>query len=79
MDNLIVVAGAISLVVILGILAKIHGQISELMTNLKNVTQSIKKDTRSLTDRTMKIEGLVEFVYEKQNQPARSEDIKWKG
>lgn len=79
MDNLIVVAGAISLVVILGILAKIHGQISELMTILKDVTISIKRDHRSLADRTKKIEGLVEFVYERQNQPARSEDISWKG
>ncbi len=79
MENLVIIAAAIGLVVVLGILAKMHRQNDELLTVLKNVTISIKKDTRSLEDRTLKIEGLVEFVYQKLNQPARPEDINWKG
>ncbi len=79
MENLVIIAAAIGLVVVLGILAKMHRQNDELLTVLKNVTISIKKDTRSLADRTLKIEGLVEFVYQKLNQPARPEDINWKG
>ncbi len=79
MENLIIIAVAIGLVVALGILARMHRQNDELLTGLKDVTISIKKDTRSLADRTLKIESLVEYVYERQNQPARSEDICWKG
>jgi hypothetical protein len=79
MENLVIIAAAIGLVVVLGILAKMHRQNDELLNTLKDVTISIKKDTRSLADRTLKIEGLVEYVYEKQNQPERPEDIRWKG
>jgi len=78
MENLVIIAAAIGLVVVLGILAKMHRQNDELLTVLKDVTK-LKKDTRSLTDRTLKIEGMVEFVYQKQNQPERPEDISWKG
>ncbi len=69
MENLFVTAAAIGLVVVLGILAKMHRQNDELLNTLKDVTISIKKDTRSLADQTLKIEGMVEFVYQKQNQP----------
>ena len=79
MENLFITAAAIGLVVVLGILAKMHRQNDELLNTLKDVTISIKKDTRSLADRTLKIEGQVEFVYKKLNQPARPEDISWKG
>jgi len=78
MENLVIIAAAIGLVVVLGILAKMHRQNDELLTVLKDVTK-LKKDTRSLADRTLKIEGMVEFVYQKQNQPERPEDISWKG
>jgi len=71
MENLVVIAAAIGLVVVLRILAKMHRQNDELLNTLKDVTISIKKDTRSLADRTLKIEGLLEFVYKKLNQPAR--------
>ena len=79
MENLFITAAAIGLVVVLGILAKMHRQNDELLNTLKDLTISIKKDTRSLTDRTLKIEDQVEFVYKKLNQPARPEDISWKG
>ncbi len=79
MENLVIIALAIGLVVVLGILAKMHRQNDELLNTLKDLTISIKKDTRSLTDRTLKIEDQVEFVYKKLNQPARPEDINWKG
>ncbi len=79
MENLFVTAAAIGLVVVLGILAKMHRQNDELLKTLKDVTISIKKDTRSIADRTLKIEDQVEFVYKKLNQPARPEDISWKG
>ncbi len=79
MENLVISAAAIGLVVVLGILAKMHRQNDELLNTLKDLTISIKKDTRSLTDRTLKIEDQVEFVYKKLNQPARPEDINWKG
>ncbi len=78
MENLVIIAAAIGLVVVLGILAKMHRQNDELLTVLKDVTK-LKKDTRSLADRTLRIEGMVEFVYQKQNQPERPEDISWKG
>ena len=79
MENLVVIAAAIGLVVVLGILAKMHRQNDELLNTLKDVTISIKKDTRSLADRPLKIEGQVEFVYKKLNQPARPEDISCEG
>ena len=79
MENLFITAAAIGLVVVLGILAKMHRQNDELLKTLKDVTISIKKDTRSLANRTLKIEGQVEFVYKKLNQPARPEDISWEG
>ncbi len=79
MESLVIIAGAVGLIVVLGILAKMHRQNDELLTGLKDVTISIKKDTRSLADRTLKIESLVEYVYERQNQPARPEDVCWKG
>ncbi len=79
MENLFITAAAIGLVVVLGILAKMHRQNDELLKTLKDVTISIKKDTRSIADRTLKIEDQVEFVYKKLNQPARPEDISWKG
>ena len=67
MENLFITAAAIGLVVVLGILAKMHRQNDELLKTLKDVTISIKKDTRSIADRTLKIEDQVEFVYKKLN------------
>ncbi len=79
MENLVIIALAIGLVVVLGILAKMHRQNDELLNTLKDLTISIKKDTRSLADRTLKIEDQVEFVYKKLNQPTQPENISWKG
>ena len=67
MENLFITAAAIGLVVVLGILAKMHRQNDELLKTLKDVTISIKKDPRSIADRTLKIEDQVEFVYKKLN------------
>ncbi len=43
MENLVVIAAAIGLVVVLGILAKMNRQKDELLNTLKDVTISIKR------------------------------------
>ena len=78
MTELFILVGAFSSVVILVTLAKIHRQIDDLLTILKKVTTSIKGDTSYVRERMDKMEGELDNIYEKQNQPA-PENIKWKG